>query len=264
MSICFATLLYDPKGRMHLQLQRQADFLFECFDSVAAYSSHRTFAPSKALLQQQGALVKDRPDEISGVNMLGRLRRDSVDLALKTNCEHIFYCDGDRMLHWLEHYPDELLAVINAIQQSDFTVLGRTPRAFRSHPAPLQETENIITYLFTKVSGRAWDTLAAARGMSRQAATSIVQNCTDDAISNDVTWPLLAMQHGDWKLNYLEVEGLEYETADRLQPEISQAGGLSEWLARENVDLDRWLHRLELAKLHIKAMKPFASSSVDT
>lgn len=264
MSVCFATLLYDPKGRMHAQLQRQADILFECFDAVAVYSSRQTFTPSKTLLQQRGALVKDRPDDAGSVDMLGRLRRDSLALALETDCSHVFYCDTDRLLHWLEHYPDELLTVLNTVQRCDFTVVGRTLCAFKSHPAPLRETENIVTQLFTEVSGRAWDTLAAARGLSRQAATAIVQNCTDDAISNDVTWPLLALQHKDWKLEYLEVEGLEYETADHLQPEIRRAGGFSEWLAHENVNLDHWVHRLELAKLHIEAMKPFSSADVDT
>ncbi len=243
---------------MHDQLERLADLLFMHFDAVAVYTSSKTFQPTKTLLSQYGAVVKDRPDGIGGVTMLGRLRREAVALALQTRCSHIFYCDGDRMLHWLENYFDELRRVIDIIQQFDFTVLGRTSRAFETHPAPLRETERIVNTLFAKTSGRTWDTLAAARGMSSHAVEAIVNESKDDSISNDVTWPLIASQHGEWTIEYLEVEGLEYETADRLQGEINQAGGMSAWLEREEMNLDRWLHRLDIAKLHIEAMKPFA------
>ena len=90
----------------------------------------------------------------------------------------------------MEFYPEELRRVAQQITQFDFTILGRTPRAFATHPRIQRDTEAIINHVFERVSDRAWDTGAGARGLSRRAAETIVTGCLDDAISNDVTWPL--------------------------------------------------------------------------
>ena len=129
-----------------------------------------------------------------------------------------------------------------SLQTYDFTVFGRTARAFESHPAALTETENIVNGLFERVSGHDWDILAGARGMSARAAAHIVETCKDDTISNDATWPLLALQQG-WQYGYKEVEGLEYE-----------GSGLANDLKSELKD---WLTRLDIAKLQIEAIQKF-------
>ena len=244
MSLCLASILYDPEGKLYPQLTSQAAHLFDVFEQVAVYTSPLTFSKTKTLLQTSGAHLKDRDDEKGGVATIGRFRRESLNLALETKPDFIVYCDFDRILHWLETHPQELGQCLTDLQTCDFTVFGRTARAFKSHPAALTETENIVNSLFERVSGRSWDVLAAARGMSAQAAAHIVKTCKDDAISNDATWPLLALQQPDWQFGYKEVEGLAYE-----------GSGLANDLKDE---LTSWLTRLDIAKLQIEAIQKFA------
>lgn len=243
MSICLASILYDPNGNLYPKLEAQASRLFETFDNVAVYTSPLTFKKSKTLLQASGAHLKDRETEKGGPNSLGRFRRESLKLALETEPSFVFYCDFDRVLHWLETHPQELEQCLSELQTYDFTVFGRTARAFKTHPAALTETEEIVNGLFERVSRHSWDILAAARSMSAHAAAYIVKTCKDDAISNDATWPLLALQQG-WQCNYEEVEGLEYE-----------GSGPTNHLKDE---IDSYLTRLDIAKLQIEAIQKFA------
>jgi hypothetical protein len=134
-----------------------------------------------------------------GLNHLGWFRRAAVQLALQGPCPFILYCDFDRVLHWMEFHPQELNEVAQQIGAHDFTILGRTPRAFATHPRLQRDTEAIINHVFERVSGWAWDTGAGARGLSRRAAEAIVMGCLDDQISNDVTWPLCLHQHGGFR-----------------------------------------------------------------
>lgn len=169
------------------------------------------------------------------------------------------YCDADRALHWVCEHPGELTQVAEGLERRDFTVLGRTDRAFSTHPRPQRDTEAIVNHAFRIVSGRHWDVMAGARGLSRRAAAEIVRGCLDDGISTDVSWPLHLDSAGGFSLGYTATEGLEFETADRHGVEIAAAGGHAEWLRQLDEDLPGWLHRLEMARDHLSAMAPYAS-----
>jgi hypothetical protein len=160
----------------------------------------------------------------------------------------------DRAIHWAEFYPQELAQVTRAITEYDFTVIGRTPRAFNSHPHIQRDTEIIINRVFAQLSGHEWDITAATRGLSRQAAATIVAESTDDSLGVDGTWPLLLQQKGTFQLGYVATEGMEFETADRHQAEITAVGGLENWLAQLDADPQKWLHRLDFAHSEIEAM----------
>ncbi len=209
----------------------------------------------------------DRTRRPTGVR-IGRLRRQSVEQALRdTSNSHIIYCDADRVLHWAEFYPAELQTISEAVRRFDFTVLGRTPRAFESHPHTQRDTETIINRLFGQISGFSWnDVTSGARGLSRAAAEMIVAHVEDDELSTDVSWPLYLQQHGArsarsaWSLGYLETEGLEFETADRFGDEIAVAGGLAAWIDRLENDPQEWVFRFDLARIEIEAMLPYVKS----
>src|SRR5439155_8292894 len=125
---------------------------------------------------------------------IGLSRRAVVALALQLSPGFVMYCDFDRALHWAEHHPPELAEITKHITGHDFTILGRTQRAYDSHPRVQRDTETIINHVFAVVSGKKWDVSAAARGLSRRAAQAIVAGCPDDKISTDVSWPLF-IQH---------------------------------------------------------------------
>jgi hypothetical protein len=51
----------------------------------------------------------------------------------------------------------------------------------------------------------------------------------------------------DFRSGYILYEGLEFETADRYQKEIAQAGGLGRWLEAQSALAELWIHRLRVA-----------------
>ncbi|HEU5090215.1 MAG TPA: hypothetical protein VFT99_22320, partial [Roseiflexaceae bacterium] len=212
--------------------------------------------PPRALAdwQRAGAHIRTAPS--STHHFLGQARRDAVAFGLELPGDVILFCDLDRLMHWVEYYPDELAATLNALGDADFTVLGRTARAFASHPLTQTTTEAIVNEVFGRVSGRRWDVTAAARGMRRAAAEAIVAGYTDNGIGSDTGWPLFVKQAG-LQLAYIETEGLEFETPDRYADEIAAAGGLAAWLEQSADNLQEWLLRLEIAHAELAALKPF-------
>lgn len=259
MAVALALTVHDPQGRLSHQIERVSPALHAVFPSVAVRATAATELRTLDALRSAGARV-DQESCNTGRERIGESRRAAVVSVLQSPCTHVFYCDCDRVLHWAERYPVELAAVARGIQEHDFTVLGRTPRAFASHPRVQRDTEEIINFVFLRVSGHSWDVGAGARGLSRRAAEAIVAGCPDPEMSNDVSWPLFLLHTGGFSLGHLETEGLEFETADRYSREILDAGGYDAWLEQLDSDPRRWLHRLEVARVEIEGMLPFASS----
>lgn len=260
MTVTLAVTYHDPEGRMRDQIEHALPVLIRIFGGLAVRASYSAHKPSLKLFAEAGAVIAHGlPEQAVERFKLGQARRDAIALALQLDCPYLIYCDCDRMLHWVEQYPAELAAVAARVEDHDFTVLGRTRRAFDSHPRIQRDTEAIVNHVFETVSGHAWDVTAATRGLSRRAAESILAECPDEEVSTDVSWPLFLERAGGFSLGYIATEGMEFETADRYSEEVAQAGGLAQWIARLDADPRNWAHRLEMARVEIEAMSPYAS-----
>jgi len=258
MTVALAAPCHDPDGRLHEQIRRVLPVLTQVFDGLAIHASHGTHAPSLDLFAHAGAVIAHGlPNEAVERFKLGQARRDSVALTLKLNCDFVLYCDCDRMLHWAERYPEELAHVVARLEGHDFTVLGRTPRAFDSHPRIQRDTEAIVNHVFATVSGHAWDVTAATRGLSRRAAQAILAGCPDVEVSTDVSWTLFLQNAGGFSFGYIATDGMEFETADRYQDQVQEAGGLSQWMAQLDADPAKWARRLDMARVEIEGMLPY-------
>ena len=188
--------------------------------------------------------------------MLGGARRDVLALALQADARVILFCDFDRVLHWAECYPDELARVASELPTYDCTVLGRTARAFASHPRIQRDTEAIANTVYASVSGNAWDVTAAARGISRRAAQAILAGCAEPSVGTDLAWPLFLQRRG-FNIGYRATEGLEFETADRYADQVAVAGGLQAWKDKLDADPQRWVERLDVARAEVAAAAPY-------
>ncbi|HEX6385219.1 MAG TPA: hypothetical protein VF177_11160 [Anaerolineae bacterium] len=261
MRVTLAVTYHDPEGRLYETARHTLPVLTEIFDRLVVKASPAANERSLALWQGAGANIERAT--ASGLPKLGQVRRATVALALQLDTSFILLCDGDRALHWARYYPQELAAVVAALPDYDFTVLGRSERAFATHPRVQRDTEAIVNLVFAAVSGHEWDVTAAARGLSHRAAEAIVAGCGDDSIGVDVSWPLYLQQSGRFSLGYRATEGLEFETADRYIDEMVAAGGRAQWLARLDADPQRWAHRLHLARLEVEAMIPYAPKGHD-
>lgn len=270
---------HDPAGRMLDQLSRTLPTLTAIFPDVIVQASARANQQGVRLLEAAGAKVFKARSEQSARSTsapngpyradgqgIGRLRRNTVKLAFEHSAaSHVIYCDADRVLHWAEFYPDEFRAVSEAVRQFDFAVLGRTPRAFASHPRTQRDTETVINRLFGQVSGFTWnDVTSGARGLSRAAAEVIVANVEDNELSTDISWTMYLLHHNAphvWAIGYVESDGLEFETADRFGDEIAAAGGYAAWLDRLENDPHEWAFRFDLARIEIEALLPYVGHS---
>lgn len=267
-TIAFAATHHDPEELLYHQTRRLLPVLRALYAHLTIVVTSSTPRRTQDMLSEAGCSVFDRgtdlPDE--GMSYLGLWRRKALELSLRDSHEaaYIHFCDFDRILHWAEHYPDELRSVLATIPQYDFTVLGRTARAFASHPRIQRDTEAIINHIFALASGQPWDVTAASRGLSRRAAGLIVAGCHDDTIGNDCSWPLFLQRYDHLQLGYRETEGLEFETLDRYSAEeLAALGGPAGWFARVDADPRQWARRLDTAKSEVDSIVAYIPASAD-
>jgi hypothetical protein len=257
-TIAFASTHHDPEGRLYQQTARMLPTLTDLYAHLTVVATSVTPPESRDLVRSAGAFVFDRGTALpETVHFLGHWRRKALELALREapDATHIHFCDFDRILHWLETYPDELYEVLQAITHHDFTVLGRTPRAFASHPQVQRDTETIVNHVFGIASGLPWDVTAASRGVSRRAAEALVAGCHDETIGNDCSWVLFVQQQAGMTLGYVETEGLEFETLDRYSAEeLARIGGAAGWLERTDADPRQWSQRMELGRIEVDSI----------
>ncbi|MGH9285500.1 MAG: hypothetical protein ACRD0M_07475, partial [Acidimicrobiales bacterium] len=168
----------------------------------------------------------------------------------------VVFIDLDRLLHWQEAWPAELAGVLNDHRGADLTVLGRTARAFATHPGIQRDTEAVVNTVFARLTGRQWDVLTGARGFSRRGAEAIVTGCPRErTVGTDAAWPLfLLRRRPDLRVDYREVEGLEFETADRYADQVGAAGSVAAWTDGLDDDPQAWADRLDLARHEVEAM----------
>ncbi len=255
--VALAATHHDPESRLYHQTGRMLPILCSFYSYIAILMTPSTHTESRSLLQNAGVRVSDgQPGIPQGYTHLGLWRRQALEQALRgvPDATHIHFCDFDRVLHWAEFYPDELQATLEYLQQYDLTVLGRTTRAFDSHPRLQRDTESIVNHVFALCSGLSWDVTAGSRGLSRRAAEAIVRDCLDDTVGNDCSWPLFIRRQAGLSLSYVPTEGLEFETLDRYGAEIEALGSVEAWMAQIDADPQLWVLRLEIARLGVEAI----------
>jgi hypothetical protein len=256
--VVLAATHHDPEGRLYDQAARVLPELTRHFGGIAVQATHASRQRSLDLLARAGAFVRrEAAPESSSLIVLGRARRAALELGMQLNAPVILFCDFDRALHWAERYPEELARVVAELGERDFTVLGRTERAFTSHPRIQRDTEAIVNTVYASVSGWGWDVTGAARGISRRAAEAILAGCDEQSIGTDVAWPLFLQRRGGFTLGYRAAEGLEFETADRYGDQVAAAGGLEAWMAQLDANPQRWAERLDVARAEVAAAAPY-------
>ncbi|NJO07901.1 MAG: hypothetical protein HC876_21605 [Chloroflexaceae bacterium] len=251
---------HDPQQRLDQQAIRCLPILLELYSHINIVVTPQT-AMTPWLQHRRVTLDLLAQDTRAGMATLGQVRRRALAGALRIapQASHLHLCDFDRILHWVETYPDELRQVIATITDYDMTILGRTARAFASHPRTQRETEAMINHVFTLASGLPWDVTAASRGLSRPGATYLLEHCPDDTVGVDCSWVLCMQRAANLRLHALHTEGLEFETLDRFADEVAELGGPEAWIARVDADPRQWALRSEIAYLEIQSIAAYTS-----
>jgi hypothetical protein len=251
--VALAVTEHQPDERLADTIADRLPALTARYAAVTACCSSETHPTILDLLRRHGVSVCVSSGISGDIESIGHVRRQTIRLGLEAGTTHLQMCDFDRALHWVAAYPKELETVIAQIPDYDLLVLGRTARAWSTHPAHQAETEPLFNKVFALVSGLSWDIGAGSRGISRSAAETLLAISQERTVGVDAEWPLLLLKRDGFRVGYRSCEGLEFETADRFAAEIEAAGGYGAWEAQMSSDPNHWVFRLRIALLIAEA-----------
>ena len=238
---------HDPDDSLYALTEIYLTQIISLYRSVIALCSTSTSSETRMLLRRQG--VEVRCDALPiGIQNMGLIRRAAISAGIDAGGRIIHLCDFDRLLHWEMAYPDELRSLLREMPDNDFTVLGRTERAFLTHPACQVETERLSNHIFELVTDRAWDVAGGSRGLSRRAAKWLLDTSAEQHVGVDAEWPILLIANLELCVEYRSCEGLEFETPDRFPEQVAETGGVAAWIARVDQSPEEWTRRLAFAQ----------------
>ena len=239
--------LHDPRGDFLTLLELEAvSIALGTYPLVVVAASPGTDARVTTRLDQLGACIV--PGGQAGEGRRAALRSAGADQPA------YFSCDFDRWLHWARFWPDELAALPERVGRLGgkrispwYVCLGRTARAFATHPAAQRLPEAATNRALSAAAGRPLDAAAGAAWLTPEAVANVLAGSREPTAATDLEWPALILCHAPGKLRGLRCEGLEWETPDFHAAEIISAGGLATWTRATFDTPTMWAARLRLA-----------------
>lgn len=239
-----AATLHDPDGRMEPLLRRHLPRL-GAYATTAIAITPQTSRRVRGLLMEAGVQFAPGGPEV------GAARADSVRLALDTVEDDVLCIDFDRWLFWAETEPAELLALpARLLKQSPalwYAIIGRTRRAFETHPRVQRVCEAATNRALSLAAGRTLDAVAGCCWLTPAGARYILARTTERTNATDLEWPALVLRAAPERLGFVRTEGLAFETASFYQAEIAAAGSERAWLNAVYEQPAMWATRLRLA-----------------
>ncbi|MBD3196337.1 MAG: hypothetical protein GF317_14860 [Candidatus Lokiarchaeota archaeon] len=228
-SIQIASTLHEPEFRLKDVFQRTTAFIKRHIPHIYLSYTSQTSEEVVSALSNEGIICKVTPndDQVNTYNYAVKL---CIDNWKDNISKRIFYIDFDRLLHWINFYPEELIKIIGMVDEYDFLHIGRTARAFETHPKTQKRTEGVINNLGSKVleEKRIIDIISVNFAFSKRLAKIIIDYSYSTAVGFYCTWPIILWKNAN-NPSYVEVEGLEWETPDRFKHIISEIG-YDKWL----------------------------------
>ncbi len=249
--------LHDPRGVSHTLLELEVvRTALEKYPLVVVAATAATDTRVTTRLRQLGARV------VPG-GQAGEGRRAALTAAVEDDQPACFSCDFDRWLHWVRFWSDELAMLPARVARLGsgkrispwYVCLGRTARAFATHPAAQRLPEMATNRALSATAGRPLDAVAGAAWLTPDAAEIILAGSREPTAATDLEWPALILRHDPGRLRGLRCEGLEWETPDFHAAEITTAGGLEAWTSATYDTPAMWAARLRLAAASASALE---------
>jgi hypothetical protein len=225
--VALITVTHDPQGKNIELYERLKDKLKSIYSELYITISEFTHEDYIEKLQSCGFNIKVIPK--SGA---ADARRKALEFGLNGESKFYHYCDFDRLLTWAGKYPNELKDIVKKIYKHDYLILGRSQRAFNTHPIEWIETEKISNRICSLELGQEVDITAGSCGFSKVCGEYINKYSKDKM--TDSEWPMIIHRIAKLKVDYRSAEGLEYH---------DEINGYS----RIITDTDKWFARLRLA-----------------
>ncbi len=238
MSIILASTFHDADGSLDYLITKNSDFITRLFQKIIIVVTSTTDKNTIKLLKNKNFSVDVGTE--SRVYNYKRLFSEAV----KKGDDYLFYCDFDRLLHWIERYPKELEKVIKEKKEYDFLLIGRNKRAFETHPMTQQVTESVVNDVGSYLLNTKMDFISSVWILKKDIAEYIIENSSDNEFALYGEWTLLG-----WKKaknpSYIEVDGLEWETPDKYREMIKKIG-YKKWLEQFQT-AEEWKFRTQMA-----------------
>lgn len=233
-STALAALVHDPEGR----ILRKFPAAYKIFKSiykevVVIISPPSTKKWQKYLSTNSPIILRALKDEI------GENRRQALSMAASLAVKAVHSCDLDRAIFWAIHYPKELSRVASNLPRYPYTIIGRSAKAFLTHPFSQRLPELATNQAASAVLGQTVDVTSGSVGMQAGVAKKLVLLSKALGPQTDGEWPILASHVLKLPLHIVRVKGLAFETA---------YFHTEKWVKRHYNTLDSWLFRINMAQ----------------
>ncbi|MBI2022045.1 hypothetical protein HYS93_04185 [Candidatus Daviesbacteria bacterium] len=245
--------VHDPLGIFNSLVRDKLPELNSLFRSVVA--SVTTSTDKK--------LIKTLKDRLGWTIIPGagysEAKVAALKKALSLDEDKFFFCDLDKILHWLEVAPRQLSKIEKIPLKVNYLILGRDRKTFATYPDSWIKTEEITNFLLSKELGVKVDALAATCLINREGAKVIVEKANGKNWESPIEWPLLIKKNG-LRLGYREAKGLTWEDPDRSKAEIKRFGGITKWEEEKFDSLEEWSKRISAMYFQVKILKEIVDS----
>ena len=227
-------------------MREQAHLLGDIYERRIVVVTKSTSLSVVDALESSGWVISP-PKSNTGVEYISDSRRQVLGAGIDGGASFMHLVDMDRILHWASHYPSELRGVVERIPDYGFTIIGRTSRAFQTHPLNQVETEVIPNRVFSLIYGIDVDITAASRGVSREAAEVILKYSRGRFFDTDSEWPTIILCKSGLRIGYVEADGLEWETRIKREGMVLPDGRRVDVKEFYEKNPESWVYRAMLA-----------------
>jgi hypothetical protein len=244
-NVAVAATLHDSSGWSIEHLKEHASLFDELYERRLVVVTRGTNLGVVEALQGTGWKLISHRSKV-GVEYISDSRRRVLKAGLDSGSKFMHVIDMDRLLHWAKHYPEELKEITNVIPSHKFLIIGRTDRAFSTHPRNQVETEALANKVFSLIYGKDIDITAASRGLSQEATEIILKSSKGSYFDSDSEWPTLLLTAGV-EIGYVKAEGLEWETRLKRQEMTLPDGKRVDVKKYYESNPESWVYRAMLA-----------------
>ncbi|MCC6313294.1 MAG: hypothetical protein IT337_04730, partial [Thermomicrobiales bacterium] len=206
-----AATVHDPAGRFFPLLERHGEALAG-YAAVGAVVTSATNGRVRARLERCGAVV------VPGGERIGQNRRAALATALAAaDGDDVLCIDFDRWLFWADTFPDELVTLPGRLRRRVpapwLVSVGRTRRAWRTHPRVQRECEAATNRVLSLAAGRSIDATAGCCWLAPEGARRVLAESIEPTNATDLEWPALMLRDRPERFGFVRVDGLAFETA---------------------------------------------------
>lgn len=237
---------HDPEFALKEDLIKAIPIMKDLFRNSTICLTPASHETIKAFLEQENFIVNYGPPKRRLETYKGAIKLGIQLITNKEKCR-LFYVDFDRLIHWINNHVEELYSMKNAIKEFDYVHVGRTKRAFGTHPSTQVKTERVVNELCSKAMGleETIDVISVCFTFTKELGKKLLNHEMITDMGFYGAWPVLFWNWTDpAKRTYIEHEGLEWETPDRFMNQINQMG-MKQWLEAFKSP-DEWELRVEL------------------